>query len=462
MGEHAVVLGAGMSGLLAARVLADRFRAVTIVERDELPDGPDSRRGVPQGRHPHALLGRGALILDELYPGILGELVADGAPVWNDGDLSKVHTSFRGHLTVRSGKALDGLNAIAMYQPSRPLLEHHVRRRTSACENVTILDRHDVAELTPSPGHTRITGVRVINRDKDTVHELSADLVVDAMGRGAHTPALLERLGYGRPIEEHIPMRTTYVSQKVRIRPGTLHEVLVNISPAPGRPAGMFLVRYEDDTWIFTVFGMAGTEPPHELDDMLAFAGAYAPSHLLDAVRGGEPLAPVVQHRMPSSQRRRYDTMRRFPEGLIVTGDAMCSFNPIYGQGMSVAALDALSLRDALRGGMTDLPRRYFRAAAKAIDIAWDLSAGSDLAFPEVDGYRPLKVRLNNRLADWVLSACETDPAAAAQFFLTASLIDPPERLLRPSFLYRVARVNRRRRQRDSQPDLIETASVPL
>ena len=204
---------------------------------------------------------------------------------------------------------------------------------------------------------------------------LTADLVVDAMGRSAHTPALLENLGYGRPPEDHITMHTTYVSQRMRIPPGTLTEMMALISPAPGRPTGMFLVGYEHDTWIFTVFGLVGHEQPRDLAGMVSFAEHYTPAHLLAAVRTGEPLGPVVQHRMPSSQWRRYDKMRRLPDGLLACGDAICSFNPIYGQGMSVAALDAVALRDCLRRGVTDLPRRYFRATAKAIGVAWETGA---------------------------------------------------------------------------------------
>ncbi len=442
LGDRAVVLGASMGGLLAARVLADSFKTVAVIERDELPDDPVSRRGVPQGRHVHALLPRGARILGELFPGLLDELVAAGAPVWDDGDLSKGYFSYSDHAVLRSGVVVGDPKEMALYMPSRPLLECHVRRRLQASPNVTIRDRHDVAELTSTADRNRITGVRVVDRATGSEEELTADLVVDAMGRSAHTPALLENLGYGRPAEEHITMHTTYVSQRMRIPSGTLKEMLALISPAPGRPTGMFLVGYEHDTWIFTVFGLVGHEPPRDLAGMLTFAEHYSPAHLLAAVRAGEPLGPVVQHRMPSSQWRRYDKMRRLPDGLLACGDAICSFNPIYGQGMSVAALDAVALRDCLRRGVSDLPRRYFRATAKAIGVAWQTGATSDLAFPEVQGRRTAAMRVTNRLVDFVLTASESDSVVGTQFFRVTGLLDRPTRLLRPSFLYRVASVN--------------------
>jgi 2-polyprenyl-6-methoxyphenol hydroxylase-like FAD-dependent oxidoreductase len=214
----------------------------------------------------------------------------------------------------------------------------------------------------------------------------------------------------------------------------------------------MFLNGYEHDTWIFTVFGMVGHDPPRDLEGMLSFAEDYTPAHLLAAVRAGEPLGPVVEHRMPSSQWRRYDKMRRLPDGLVVCGDAMCSFNPIYGQGMAVAALDAVALRDCLRRGVTDLPRRYFRAAAKAIAVAWQIGATDDLAIPGVEGRRTSSMRVTSRLVDLVLTACESDAVVATQFFKVAWLIDSPIRLLHPSFLYRVITVNLGRRQRHSPP----------
>ena len=447
LGQRAVVLGASMGGMLAARVLADFYQTVTVVERDVLPDDPTNRRGVPQGRHAHALLRRGGQIIDELFPGILNELVAAGAPVLDDGDLSKIWMSVGGHQLIRVGTARDQ-QAMTMYAPSRPFLECHVRRRLRAIPNVTILSGLDAAAMTSSADRNRVTGVRVVNRDSGAEQELTADLVIDAMGRGAHTPNLLESLGYGRPVEEHIVMRTCYASQPLRIPHGTV-EQLVAVGAAPGRPTGMFLLGYENDTWIFTVFGMVGHEPPGDLAGMLSFAQEYTPAHVLAAVRAAEPLGEVIRHRMPSSQWRRYDKMRRFPDGLLVCGDAICSFDPIYGQGMTVSALDAVALRDCLVRGRHDLARRYFRAAAKSIGVAWRMGAGSDLAFPEVQGRRSLSMRASNRLADWVLTACESDAVVVEKFFRVNNFIDPPVRLMHPSFISRVAAVNLRRRQGD-------------
>jgi hypothetical protein len=190
------------------------------------------------------------------FPGFLTELLAAGAPVWDDGELSELHLCFGGHEMLRSGKLAPEPKALAVYLPSRPLLEYHVGRRLQAIGNVTFLSGYDAVELTSTADRNRVTGVRVVNRGGGAQRELTADVVMDATGRGAHTPALLETLGHGRPVEDHIVMHTTYVSQLLRIPQGTLTEMLVDIGPAPGRPTGMFLAGYENDAWICTVFGI--------------------------------------------------------------------------------------------------------------------------------------------------------------------------------------------------------------
>ena len=444
LGEHAVVLGASMAGLVAARALAEFFETVTVVERDALSDGADHRRGVPQGRQIHALLLRGAQALDELFPGILDELVAAGAPSFDYQDLSKLHFNMGGHLAVQSG-SLEGLKA---YSPSRPFLKSHVRRRVRAIPNIAFLDNHDVVDVTSNSSRDRITGARIVSRHSHAESELSADLVVDATGRGARTPAMLEQLGYARPAEDDVVIHLMYASQLLRMPPESLHEVGGIVAPVPGRPTGMAILRYEHDTVMFAVFGMAGNDPPVGCSAMCAFAEQFAPTHLLAAIRAAEPLGETAQHRFPSSRWRRYDKARLLPEGLLVVGDAVCSFNPIYGQGMTVAALEALALRNCLSRGTSDLPRRFFRATAKPIGQAWQLAAGGDLLLPEIEGTPPLSTRLLNGYMDRLLTAAEYDTAALEQFLKVAWLVDAPIRLLRPSMMRHAASAKRHRQIR--------------
>jgi 2-polyprenyl-6-methoxyphenol hydroxylase-like FAD-dependent oxidoreductase len=446
IGNHAVVLGASMAGLLAARSLSEFYDTVSVVERDPLPETGSgacaARRGVPQGRHLHGLLPRGAQVFEELFPGILDQLVLDGAHYLDGQDLSRLHYDLGGHLMVRTGSA----SSFTTYLATRPFIEEHVRARVRAIRNVTLLVDHDIVGLTVTPNRRRVTGVRALDRRTRQDATLDADLVVDATGRGSRTPAWLEYLGYDRPREDHVAMQLTYVSQLLRMAPDALHEQGFVIGPVPGRPHGLGILNSENDTWMFTVFGLAGHEPPPDLVAMCEYVEDYAPARLLAAVRAAEPVGEPARHRQPSSRWRRYDKMRRFPDGLLVTGDAICSFNPIYGQGMTVAALEALALRDCLSRGTTDLARRFFRAAAAPVRQAWELSANPDLSLPEIEGTPPLLTRLLNLYVDRILAAAEYDTAAVDQFFRVTALIDPATRLLRPSMIWRAARANTRKR----------------
>jgi 2-polyprenyl-6-methoxyphenol hydroxylase-like FAD-dependent oxidoreductase len=442
IGEHAVVLGASMAGLLAARVLSDFYETVTVVERDVLTDDAANRRGVPQGRHVHALLGRGSQVLAELFPGFLDDLVAAGVPVVDYTDLSNIFTSVAGHQFVRSG----GFNDVPpAYVPSRPLLECLVRRRVREKANITLREGYDVVALTTTTAKDRVTGARI--RSRDRASDLTADLIVDATGRSGRTPAFLDAMGYERPTEEHVGVHVVYSSQLLRIPPGMLKELLVLVTPAPGRPIAVALAGYENDTWMFTVGGMVGREPPSEPAEMLAFIRDLIPAHVAAAIGAAEPLTEVCRFRYPESRWRRYDKMRRFPAGLLVVGDAICSFNPIYGQGMTVAALQAQALHKSLERGENGLAQRYFRAAAKPIGVAWRFAVNGDLNLPEVEGPRPLSLRITNRYVDRIQTAAESDLVVAEQFAKVVALVDPPTRLLQPQIMIRVAAANLRRRE---------------
>ncbi|OHV41056.1 MULTISPECIES: FAD-dependent oxidoreductase [Pseudofrankia] len=440
MRAHAVVLGASIAGLLGARALSDAYETVTLVERDELPHGPAHRRGVPQGRHAHALLARGGQVMDALFPGLSAELVAAGAPT---GDLSAdARWILSGHRLKQAGTGQRILFA------SRPMLESHVRERVRALPNVVFADRLDVVAPVTSADRRTVVGVSV-RESGGQVRTLPADLVLDATGRGSRTPRWLSDLGYDRPPVDEVQMKIGYASRSYRLRAGALGtDQLILQSWTPEYPRAATVVAQEDGRHLVTLVGMLGDAPPTDADAFLEFVAGLPLDDIHRAIRDGEPLEDPVAFRYPASVRHRYERLRRFPDGLLLIGDAICSFNPFYGQGMTVAGLEAVALGRLVAQPKRPSWRQYFKTIAGIVDVPWDIATGGDLAFPAVDGDRTPKVRLINAYLPRFHAAAERDPGLATAFLRVAGLLDWPEALLRPD---RVARVLTQPRRRPSQ-----------
>src|SRR6266487_3607892 len=434
--DRAVVLGASMAGLLAARVLAGAYAQVTVIDRDELPQAATHRRGVPHGRHVHALLARGQQALEELCPGLTAELAAQGMPA---GDmLADARCYLSGH---RLRQARTGLVLLCA---SRPVLEGHVRARVRALANVTFIDRCDVVGLATTPDRRRVTGARVLRRAAGRAEEvLGADLVVDATGRGSRTPAWLDALGYPRPRQDQVRIGLGYATRTYRLRRDALGgDLLLLHGATPQHPRGGVLQALDGDRWMLTLAGILGDHPPTDPGGFLAFARSLQFPEIHQAIRDAEPLDNPVPFRFPASVRHRYERLDRFPDGLLVTGDAVCSFNPIYGQGMSMAALEALTLRRHLERGIEPQPHRFFRDIARVVDVPWDIAVGGDLIFPGVRGRRTVPVRLVNAYLARLHAAAVHDAALASAFIRVAGLVARPESLLRPGVACRVLRAS--------------------
>lgn len=433
IGSHAVVLGGSMAGLLAARVLADAYDRVTVIDRDELPVDATVRGGVPQGRHAHGLLASGREVLEELFPGLMDDLVAAGAP---SGDfLSRGRYYFGGRRLVRHDSRMVAVGA------SRPMLESFVRQRILAIPTVAVIERADVVDFVLDPGGTRVTGVQVVPRGGDRVaRAIHADLVVDASGRGSHTPRWLALRGYPEVGTDRVGIDLAYTSQVFRLSPEALDgDNVVLLASTPDNPRGAVLQLLEGGRALLSLIGILGDYPPIDDAGFRAFAKSLAVPEIYSTVRDAEPIGPAASFRFPESIRRRYERMDRFPEGLLVIGDALCSFNPAYAQGMSVAALEARVLRATLNRtrGQPDA-RRFFRAVAKVVDRPWMVAAGGDLAFPGVQGERSAATAMVNAYVGRVLAAAERDTALAVAFARVAAMLDPPPALMRPDRLLRV------------------------
>jgi 2-polyprenyl-6-methoxyphenol hydroxylase-like FAD-dependent oxidoreductase len=429
--KSAVVIGGSMAGLSAAAVLASRFATVTVVERDVLPDGPSDRKGVPQGRHAHGLLPAGLQRLEGWFPGLTEELLAAGAhPV----DIGRDASWYQGGHRLRFPTGITGPVA------SRALLEHHVRRRALALPNVTLRAGAGVTGLTASAG--QVTGVTL--EDGTT---LAADLVVDASGRQGRSVRWMADLGYDPPLTTEVDIDVAYASRIFRRHPSHTSDwtfAIVLSGPPTGRWGVAFPI--EGDRWIVTLTGMHGDRPPTDEAGFLAFARSLPSQEVADFIESATPAGPAVTHRLHSNQRRHVEKLRNVPGGLVMLGDAVCSFNPTYGQGMTTATLQAEALGRALDRVPT-LDARFVRAAykriAKAIAPAWQMTTGADFALPATVGPKPPGTDLLNRYMAHVFRASQVDEEVCLRVIEVTTLLLPPQALLTPRMMAAVFRASR-------------------
>lgn len=411
-GNHAVVIGASIGGLCAARILSDFYDRVTVFERDDLPDGAANRSAVPQGRHVHLLMARGAQEFESHFPGLLDDMVAAGVPILENRP-DCIHFGAAGHVLGTHHTLQDEFTA---YVPSRPHLEWQIRRRVAALDNVGIVHAV-VVEPRYDASSQRVTGVLL-----ETGEDIAADFVVDAAGRGTRLPVWLAQWGFERPTEEAVDVGIGYATHQLRIPDGLIAEKVIVAGACREQPLGLGMLYYEDGTWGLTTFGVNKVEPPHDFAGMCALADEILPAHVADAIRQGEPIGEVALHKYPTSRWRRYDKLDRFPAGILPFGDAVASFNPTFGQGMTMTSLQTGHLRQALQGD--DVIGDFNRATAKTTYPVWTMNAIGDRVLHRAGGPMPWWYRPVGGLFDQFLGAAETDPVLAEWFLRRFSLLD--------------------------------------
>ncbi len=442
---NAIVMGGSLAGLLAARVLADFYEQVTIVERDTLSPALGCRRGVPQGRHSHGLLAGGREALEKLFPGISDQLLASGA-VSSD-ILGGGRWFLEGGYHCRFSSGLLGLCM------GRPFLEGMVRERVRQLPNVDFRDGEEIRGLLTSGDQSRVTGVALANE------MMPADLVVDASGRGSHTPRWLEQMGYPKPVEERVEVGLAYTTRTFRRRPDDMGgDAAIIIPPTPSGKRGGVMLAQEAGRWTVTLVSHFGVPAPSDLNGFLEFARSLPALDIYHGILNAEPLGEAASLRFPASVRRRYEKLGRFPAEYLVVGDAMSSFNPIYGQGMSVAALEAVALQEALVPAKADLAKRFFPVAAKVVDTPWSIAACNDLRMPEATGRRTFASKLLNAYMSKLHRAAHRDPVVALAFHKVGNLLADPSTVLEPRIAWRVLRGSMR--TRPPLAALVETPNV--
>jgi 2-polyprenyl-6-methoxyphenol hydroxylase-like FAD-dependent oxidoreductase len=438
---HAVVMGAGMAGLLAARVLADHFDQVTVVDRDHFPERPGFRRGVPQSRHLHVLLGRGLECLEQLFPGFEVDLVTRGAPVVEGSESLWLNAA---------GWCRRYQSPIRLLGASRELIEWQARNRVTALDNVQVLEGREAIGLLAGRGQDAVTGVRLRSRsgrtevtDPDT--DVAADFVVDASGRGSRAPQWLAALGYQPPIQTRINSLLGYASRQYKIPAGFQADwrmLVINAKP-PGNPRAGALVPIEGGRWMVALIGAGRDYPPADDTGFLEFARGLRSPLLYETIKNAEPLSPIYSYRNTDNQRRHFERLRRWPDRFVVIGDASCSFNPIYAQGMTVTAMTAITLDHMLaehrqRSGAdpSGLARQFQRQVARTNAGAWTMATTEDLRYPWTEGARPdLPTRIMHRYADRVLEVANGNPKVNTAFVNVVNLRHPPMSLFRPRVL---------------------------
>jgi len=453
--QHVIVIGGSIAGLLTASALTQHFAKVTLIERDSLPRSADERAGTPQSKHPHNVLTRGMKIMESLIPGLEADLRAHGVTFANWGKNVRTLT--------QSGWLEDLETDLSSPVVSRALLEWLIRKHLLTVPTISFIENAQVQALLADESRQTIVGVTVKPRTPGAAaYDLTADFVVDASGRSSKSNEWLNALGYGTPTETTVDPKVGYATRLYK-KPASYDKpwnIVYMPAKAPGTRGGA-IFEIEGGIWMIALGGYAEDYPPNDEAGFIAYAKTLAEPDIYDAILlSAEPLGDIVGYRRTLNIVRHYEKMPRFPERFAVTGDAVCGFNPIYGQGMTAAAMGAELLGDSLTAasGLNGVGRAFQAKLAKQNEVMWLMSTGEDFRHASTVGTRPgWTGRLIQRYMDWVIEILPFKDDAAVRFLHVVNLDMPPTALFHPSILGAVLRYRFGKRAR---PQL--SASAPL
>jgi 2-polyprenyl-6-methoxyphenol hydroxylase-like FAD-dependent oxidoreductase len=440
-GRHAIVVGGSIGGMLAARVLAEHFDRVTVIERDQLPgnDG-DHRPGVPHARHLHFFLKRGLMVAEELFPGITADLQGAGGHLLDQG------RDFR--ILYRSGWSPRAEIGLEFCTFTRPLLEATLRRHLLADPKIALLQGFEVAGLVLNQDRSRVEGVNLQPRHHDpnvpaVMNTIAADLVVDTSGRGSKAPEWLEAAGFSRPGETVVDAfwgYATRIYEPVQDFKKDWKNLLVMNRP-PYQPRAGIIQPIEGNRWLVTIAGVMRDYPPTDEEGFLRFARSLSSPELYRAIEHARPLSRIWGYRKTENRLRHYEKAD-VPAGFAALGDSVCAFNPVYGVGMTLTGLEVLALRDCLREGKGRLDsHRFQKRVAKLVAAPWALTTGEDLRWPATQGGKiTLKVKLMHWYIEQVIRLIPQSQEVFRRFQEVNHMLKAPTALFHPAVLGPVLR----------------------
>lgn len=439
---RAIVIGGSIAGLLTARILSEHVNEIVVLEKDLLPDEPAPRRGTPQSAQLHSIHHKGADILQELFPDLVWDFEHCGVMPCDLGNEMRWFFFGEWMKPARSD--------VFVHWCERPRLEWQIRQRVMALPNVTVMAGSKVTTLLTDEANGRVTGVSVRMAEQPADDQtLSADLIVDACGRGSRVDQWLAQLGYPQASEDEVKIDLGYACGYYQLPDDINPEwkaLLISAKPGLSEKLGL-IYRMPNNQIKASMAGWFGDHPPADHDEFLAYARSLPQPDLYDLLCEATPLTPIRTYKMPSNQWRRYDQLSRWPAGLFVIGDAICSFNPSFGQGMTVAALQAVKLGEMLRTqkqkratlAEPGLAYHFQKQAAQIVNNPWMITTGEDLRFAKAEGPRPFSLSIMHRYLAQVFEVAHYNPTVAKQFLQVMTFLKEPPALFHPAVLLPVA-----------------------